>query len=86
MTLQEIEKWIKSAAHVVTDYCENDSNGNNYARDIFEKNGKHYAVEYINGKIAPVIDGEKLVETSYQLKEVKVSDKILSRDILAIIV
>jgi hypothetical protein len=85
MTLKEIEGWIHSAKFIVTDYCENDSNGNNYARDIFEKDGKHYAVEYINGKIAPVIDG-KTIETSYQLKEVKVSDIILDRDLLAIIV
>ena len=85
MTLKEIEGWIKSTKFVVTDYCEYDLDGNNYARDIFEKDGKHYAVEYINGKIAPVIDGNRK-ETSYQLKEVKVSNKALDRDILAIIV
>ena len=85
MTLPEIETWIKSTKFVVTDYCDTDSNGNNYTRDIFEKSGKHYAVEYINGRIAPVIDDGKL-ETSYQLKEVKVTTKLTERDILAIIV
>lgn len=85
MTLQEIEKWIKSTKFIVTDYCENDSDGNNYARDIFEKEGKHFAVEYINGKVAPVIDGNRK-ETFYQLKEVKVTTNIIDRDILAIIV
>ena len=85
MTLREIEGWIKTAKFVETDYCENDSNGNNYARDIFEKSGKHYAVEYINGKIAPVIDG-KTLEKSYQLKEVNVTNSLSERDIQSIIV
>lgn len=85
MTLREIQGWIKSAKFVVTDYCDTDSNGNNYTRDIFEKNGKHYAVEYINGAIAPVIDGKKL-ETSYQLKEVKITNSTQDRDIIAVVV
>lgn len=85
MTLREIEGWIKSAKFVVTDFCETDSNGNNYARDVFEKDGKHYAVEYINGKIAPVIDG-KIKESSYQLKEVKITDNTQDRDVIAIVV
>ena len=50
MTKQKLETWIKEAKHTITEYCENDSDGNLWARDIFEKNGEYYAVESINGK------------------------------------
>lgn len=78
MTLQKIKKWIKGAQHVITDYCENDDNGNNYTRDIFREGEKYYAVEYINGEIAPYIMRGQLgglaKHTTYRLKEIKAKD------------
>ena len=50
MTKQKLDTWMKEANHALTDYCENDSDGNCWARDIFEKNGEYFAVESINGK------------------------------------
>jgi hypothetical protein len=50
MTKQKLETWIKGAKHVETNYYESDSDGNCWAKDIFEKDGKHFAVESINGK------------------------------------
>jgi hypothetical protein len=74
MTLQKIKKWIKEAEHITTDRCEDDANGNNYARDIFRKDGKLYIVEYINGEIVPYICRGELgglsKHTTYSLKEV----------------
>jgi len=74
MTLKQVKKWIKGAKHITTDYCEYDSNGNNYARDVFEKDGKLYAVEYINGEIVPYISrgelGSLAKHTTYRLKEI----------------
>jgi hypothetical protein len=50
MTKTKLKTWMKEAKHISTDYYENDSDGNCWARDIFEKNGEYYAVESINGK------------------------------------
>lgn len=53
MTKAEIEQWVKSAKHIVTDYNELDSNGNHYARDVFKSEGLYWAIEYINGEMLP---------------------------------
>lgn len=75
MTKQEYTNWIHSAKHIVTDYNEYDSNGNHYARDIFEKNGKLYGVEYVNGELMDHIElddnGKITRRGNYILKEVK---------------
>lgn len=63
MTETEIKDWIKTVTFVTTDYCETDSDGCNYARDIFQKDGKFFAVEYINGKI---LDQLRLVEGAWR--------------------
>lgn len=55
MTLQEIKNWTKTAKFIVTDYNKTDSNGNHYARDIFRKDEKYFSIEYINGKIVPLV-------------------------------
>ena len=75
MTKQEYIDWIKSATHITTDYNEYDSNGNHYARDIFEKDGKLYSVEYINGQVMDEVKfdekGKAVRRGVYTLKEVK---------------
>lgn len=53
MTKQEIENWAKTAEFILTEYCETDSDGNNWAKDVFKKDNKYYAIEYINGQIVP---------------------------------
>lgn len=75
MTKQEYTNWIHSAKHITTDCNEYDSNGNHYARDIFEKDGKFYSVEYINGDLLDNIkideNGKVIRRGVYELKEVK---------------
>ncbi len=75
MTKQQYIDWIHSANHVATDYNEYDSNGNHYARDIFENDGKLYSVEYVNGELMDQVElddqGKAVRRGVYTLKEVK---------------
>lgn len=89
MTKQEYIDWIHSAKHIVTDYNEHDSNGNHYARDIFEKDGKFYSVEYINGEVMDrmIIDavGRAGRSGDYVLKEIEkpaTRDKYVAEEII----
>lgn len=74
MTEKDITEWIKTSHHITTDYCEYDSDANHYARDIFEKDGRLWAVEYLNGKIIPELklsdNGELINEGVYEPREV----------------
>src|SRR5258708_5920187 len=74
MTKNEIIQWIKTSNHIFTDYNEYDSNSNHYARDIFERDGELWAVEYINGEIIPAIkifsDGDIVKEIDYWPRKV----------------
>jgi len=79
MTKAEIEKWVKSAKHIVTDCNEVDSDGNHYARDIFKNEGLYWAIEYINGEMKPTrrvyksngADKDLLKENEYRPRQVK---------------
>lgn len=75
MTKKEYIDWIHSATHITTDCNEYDSNGNHYARDIFEKDGKLYSVEYINGQVMDDVafdeKGRAVNSGVFTLKEVK---------------
>jgi 6-phosphogluconolactonase (cycloisomerase 2 family) len=74
MTKQKLEIWIKEANHISTDYDENDSDGNCWAKDIFEKNGEYFAVESINGKPTSHIkvdkDGKAVKDGNFAPKKV----------------
>ena len=83
MTKQEILKWIKEAKHVITDYCETDSDGNNYTRDIFERDGIYYSIEYINGRITSHIkvdkDGKAVKDGKFSPKKIEIGEVNFTR-------
>lgn len=47
MTLPELKSWIASARHVERESDEYDSN--NTASSIYEKDGRFYRIEFMNG-------------------------------------
>ena len=87
MTKTEIMKWIKEAKYVITNCCISTLNGHNYTKDIFEKNGIYYSIEYIDGKVISNIrfnkEGKAVKSGKFTPKKVNVEDfgeMVLTRD------
>jgi len=73
MKLQELEDWIKSANYVEHGQHEfTDSCGNEETSIIYEKDGKHYKIEFQNGHpYERYVSGKGYVRGEYDISEVK---------------
>lgn len=71
MTLQELKEW-KTGAHFVDSTAEYDSSTNCWETRIYEKDGKYYSIEYLNGYPCERYVSEKgYIRDEYEVREVR---------------
>lgn len=70
-TLEEAKEFLKNRNVVGIIDSEYDSCGNYWCTEVIEKDGKNYAVDFLDGTLCPVRPKKKDEDNWYEFPEVK---------------